>query len=263
MLSASILRYAKHIRNRTFLSNSVIRKFFTSTGISSLKDIKATVRLCTVKSNYTVVGSFRHRYSTVNLTDENEDGDEEIKTRKGQLFVQRENDFNHSVLENNPAYSRTVFKFNEEEFKKKYDTSEEEFNNVISRLDWSNVTPDETFKCFIKAGVYVSKHLKVPLSDSRFKHLSDGFVSKCKHLTDDQLIESLISLSVWPESESVLEINFLNVWKTLDAQLLERYINWNIEKRLYVIDVWYKLKLTRLSEFVFLVTMRLSRKILK
>lgn len=261
MLSSSILRCAKHIKNRTFQASSVLRKFVAGSG--SFKDIKTTVRLCRLKSNYKVTGSFKHSYSAVNLNEENDDVEEEIKTKKGKLFSQKENDFNHSVLERNPAYSRTLLKFSEEEFKKKYVMSDEEFNNIISRLDWSCVTPNETFESFVKAGVYASRHLNVPLSDSRFKHLSDGFVSKCKHLTDDQLIESLISLSVWPESESVLEENFLKVWKALDAQLLERSTKWDIEKRLYVIDVWYKLKLTRLSEFVFLVTMKLSRRILR
>lgn len=264
MLPLSILTCTKYVRNRTFQTNIVLRKFLSCSG--SIKNVKAIVRLCTFKSNYRILGSVRHSYSTVNVEDEDKNENERIeesKIKKGIKYLQIENDFNHSVLEKNPAYSHTVLKFNKEEFKKNYDTSEEEFNNIIRRLEWDSVTPDETFKSFIKAGVYASRHLNVPLTDNRFKHLSDGFVSKCKHLTDDQLIESLISLSVWPQPESVIEENFFKVWKALDALLLERYRPWNHSKRLYVIDVWYNLKLTRLSEFVFLVTMRLSRHTLK
>lgn len=261
MLSLRVFRCVKYIKNRKLQTSSVLRKCHCSS--SSLRHVETKVRLCTLKSKYNVEGSVRHIYSTVILNNDNEVFEEETKSKKGKMFSQVENDFNHSVLERNPAYSHTVLKFDEQEFKKKYATSEEDFNNIISRIDWGSVTPDETLMSFIKAGVYTATHLNVPLSDSRFKNLSQGFVSKCKDLTDDQLVESLLSLSVWPQSESVMEENFLHVWKAIDAQLLERYYNWDINKRLYIIDVWYNLKLTRLSEFVFLVTMRLSRKVLK
>lgn len=268
MLSLRVFRCVKNIKNRTLQTSSVLRKCL-STQSNSPRHVETKVRLCTLKSKYNVEGSVRHIYSAVILNNDHEEFDKEeeeeveTKSKKGKLFSQVENDFNHSVLERNPAYSNTVLKFDKEEFKKNYATSEEEFNNIVSRIDWASVTPDETFISFVKAGVYAAERLHVPLSDSRFKHLSEGFVTKCKHLTDDQLIESLLALSVWPPSESVLEENFLKVWKAIDATLLEKYYDWDINKRLYVIDVWYNLKLTRLSEFVFLVTMRLSRKILK
>lgn len=185
-------------------------------------------------------------------------------TEKGKLFFETENEFFHDVLKSKERYKKCMFFSDNNYFEQaEFDINEQEFNDIVNKEDWSCVTVENIVESFIKATVYSRKHLKLPISDELFKNLCIGLVQVSCKLNDEQLFNSLKSLLLWTPCDAVKADNFLNVWKALDKTCYLRIVQraWDIDTCLYVMDLWYALKLTRLSEFVYKGQIKLSRKV--
>uniref|UniRef100_A0A1B6F893 RAP domain-containing protein n=1 Tax=Cuerna arida TaxID=1464854 RepID=A0A1B6F893_9HEMI len=174
-------------------------------------------------------------------------------------FVESESELHHQVLENLSAYSGTIFKL-DTNFIERYTITDKEFENIVGVADWKNKSAYNVVVSFISLAVYSSSKLKVTVDDERFDKLVSEFVQKCSQFTEDQLIDSLVAVQFWPLSEHVKTHNYLQIWKALDHVCHDRYLDWTVDKMLFMMDLWYNIKLIRLSSFVYKGLNKISRK---
>lgn len=196
--------------------------------------------------------------TTIGLSLPFQDGNEE-QGSKGKVFTENESTFHHQVLEKSSSYSSTIFK-SSPDFSDKYMLSEEEFGNLLSTSDWDSKSPYHIAVAFVSFGVCSSHYLNVSIDDHRFNKLVDAFENKCSSFTDDQVMDCLIAIQSWPQSDHVKAGNFLKVWKALDKLCHGRLFDWSHDKILFVMDLWYKIRLIRLNNFTYHGLNKISRR---
>lgn len=178
---------------------------------------------------------------------------------KGIIFSETEASFHHKVLEESSAYSSTIFKSNPN-FTDRYSLSEEEFSNLLSTSDWESKSPSHIAAAFASCGLCSASYLNVSMDDHRFNKLVDAFESKCSSFTDDEMMDCLIAIKFWPKSDNVKAENYSRVWKALDNLCFERLLDWSHDKILFVMDLWYQIRLIRLSNFTYHGLKKISRR---
>lgn len=190
-----------------------------------------------------------------------DDETDEEQDLKGAIFSEKEAPFHHKVLEDSSAYSSTIFKSNTN-FTDRYSLSEEEFSNLLSTSDWESKTPSQIAVAFVSCGLCSANYLNVSMDDHRFDKLVDAFESKCtcSSFTDDEVMDCLIAIKYWPQSDHVKAENFLRVWKALDNFCFGRMMDWSHDKILFVMDLWYQIRLLRLSNFTYHGLKKISRR---
>ncbi|XP_075212398.1 FAST kinase domain-containing protein 5, mitochondrial [Lycorma delicatula] len=243
----TVLKYATDLQFMQFrLFCSRERNFIAPSTVLSFNLTKNTRDLCSQSflSDFKKCEECFRLFSTI----VHPNVDEDSTSNKGKIYFELENEVFHNYFENNQNYSETIHRSNTKI--DGYDVTEEQFKSIIDKDCWTGETVDDYFTSFVKAAKYSSSKNFKPISDPVFKHLCDAFPSMSSYFTDDQLIKSFICLQNWPEAPGVREENFLKVWKSLDSVCVMRITNWNYKKLLYMMDLWYSLKLTRLSLFV-------------
>lgn len=207
---------------------------------------KETRRLCSQSfvMKYKVFDETCKQFSTLAQSDVMEE--QTSSTKAGKRFFEWENEHFHSYLENNKNYCETIHKNNTTI---DIDVTEEEIKRILDKDCWIKEDVQVYYESFVKAAKYSTKS-SLCISDPVFKKLCDAFQSKCNYFSDDQLVNIFVCLQNWPGSPNVRDENFLKVWKMLDSVCLLRRMSWNYKRTLYMIDLWYSLKLTRLSLFV-------------
>lgn len=185
--------------------------------------------------------------------------DQQSETVKGRKYPESESVHHHKVLEESDVYANTLFK-QDSNFIERYKLSHEEFKDLINIKDWDSKTPHQIATAFVSFGIYSNSYLKLTMDDEKFDGLTMAFVNKCSQFTDDQLIDCMTAVQIWPESNHVKEKNYLKIWKSLDNVCLQKFLDWTVDKILYMMDLWYHMKLARLSGFVYKGLNKVSRK---
>lgn len=200
-----------------------------------------------LQSHHNCFSNFNQVYRKLSVAIEPDISSSQTTNGKGKIHTELENDVFHDYMENNPNYCETVHKSNAE---LDYSVSDEEFSNIVKRESWTEETADNYFMCFAKVACYCHSKSLQSIADPTFSSLCAAFPFKCIHFSDEQLIKCFVCLKNWPEAPGVKDKNFLTVWKALDGACVMKRSDWNLKTTLYMIDLWYSLKLTRLSEFV-------------
>lgn len=203
--------------------------------------------------------SYKSEPGTSFSSSPHDDETQEDPYEKGIIFSQREAPFHHNVLEESSAYSSTIFK-SDPNFSDRYILSEEEFSNLLSTSDWESKSPSHIAAAFASCGLCSANYLNVSMDDHRFDKLVDAFESKCLSFTDDEMMDCLIAIKFWPKSDNVKAENFLRVWKALDNLCFERILDWSHDKILFVMDLWYQIRLIRLCNFSYHGIKKISRR---
>lgn len=181
-----------------------------------------------------------------------------------KLFVDNENRYAHRILQSYDHYHvvRRV-----EQQSGTTDTTEDEAAATIDQQlaitrDWTTVTGAELVALLQHITMYCSRH-SVCISDDRFDRFVDVFCAQCFHLSDAELLASLLHLAHLPETPSLNTKNFLELWSVLDDTCCERIANWPIGQILLTCDHWYLLNLGKVNKFNWNAAKKLGRKIRK
>lgn len=177
----------------------------------------------------------------------------------GKIFKENEAEFHHKIMEDCPSYSSTIFK-QDPQFTKKYQLKDNEFCDLVDGKNWKDKPASTLAMAFASLGVYSNLVSQMTLEDERLDLFVCAFLKKCPLFSDEELMDCLIALQHWAPANSVRDEQFLNVWKALDQVCHNRYIDWSHDKVLYVVDLWYQIRLTRLSIFVFKALKKISNK---
>ncbi|KAG5883757.1 hypothetical protein JTB14_023178 [Gonioctena quinquepunctata] len=137
-------------------------------------------------------------------------------------------------------------------------TTLEEFNETLSR-DWKGCSASEIVNAFTNTKNFC-KSKNIALSDNRFDNLVDGLINNCEQLNDEELVNLLYCISEFPSCESYEAHNFHDIWSCLDDICCWKVTNWNIDKCLVIANAWYKMKLGRICDFIFILIDRLTKK---
>lgn len=175
------------------------------------------------------------------------------------LSHHKENSFSHQILESKPKFNVVSFSKTIDDLLRSND--DHDVIQMCSDPNLKNLSTKDFLNVFKIASVDAATKTLKPISDVMFNNLSDALVSKVHEFSDEDLISALLYLSLWPMTESTRSNNFNKIWKALDDRCCERKKDWSFNKILYFIDLWYLLKLTRASNFVFYSILILHKKI--
>lgn len=245
------LFYARHSKEIKASNNCVFGADFKTEKCNNRLNLKRNI------STIEVLQTYSKPKKVLESIDDQEIGG--TKSRPKQ-YIEYEAGYHHNVMENSSAYCNTVYK-TDPRFMEIYRLSDVEFKELTTgRRDWMSESPHRVNEAFISLGIYSASNLSITMDDERFNDLICALVDKCSAFTDDQLIDCLIAIQIWPPSDHVKTEHFLKVWKILDKVCVARQFDWSIDKMLYIMDLWYCMKLVRLSDFVFKGLLRMSKR---
>ncbi|XP_017774452.1 PREDICTED: FAST kinase domain-containing protein 5, mitochondrial [Nicrophorus vespilloides] len=179
-------------------------------------------------------------------------------TQNAKLFLDRENMHAYKVIEHKSAYGQVNL---QDLFLRTGTTeinSELEMNVMLSQ-DWRIQTATDIVRAF-RIALPVCIENNINLSDTRFNNLTDGLLDNVEKITDEELIEMLDLLALYPETESFKSHNYHDIWSALDDVCCWRLSSWDKENVFPIADRWYKLNLGKLCDFIYEVLEKLSRK---
>lgn len=171
------------------------------------------------------------------------------------LFLDHENINAHSLMANDPAYSDTIVNTNVQEdwpF-----VTDKQFHALITQ-DFSLKTPNEICDDFQKISVY-SMGKEFNIIDTVFDGFRNKLIAILPDVTDDQLMRILKLIPLWKTKNAKNPV-FYQLWSQCDKQCMERYKKWSLNKMLLFMDCWYLMKLSRMSNFVWLGVRKLAYK---
>ncbi|RZF38010.1 hypothetical protein LSTR_LSTR006409 [Laodelphax striatellus] len=174
-----------------------------------------------------------------------------------KLFQEIENESFHEYMSNNDNYKNTIHQYG-----KKTDEliSKDEFERIIAVEKWDDKSVDEFYSSFVKVANYASNVLHEPISNSKYTALSLGLKNHCERFRLEQLIGILECLRFWPETQGTKAPNFKLAIQSLDHACMFRRQEWDTDTALKIIDLWFGLRLMKLSTFVKKVIGRLIEK---
>lgn len=115
-----------------------------------------------------------------------------------------------------------------------------------------------------KSGYLLMKYLKSVLQSNTsvirsesVTELTKQLQSKLKDLSDEQLINLLKILNIWPNKDS--DQRFFDLCKAIDVEALQRSRAWGYNTILLVMDHFYRLQVMRYSDFLWQSMKRLWR----
>ncbi|CAG9815090.1 unnamed protein product [Phaedon cochleariae] len=173
----------------------------------------------------------------------------DMKTSK--LFATHENSFAFNVITKHNL-NKLQYKVSEEVF------TLQAFNNLLDR-NWRECAAEDIMNAFENVRKYCIVN-NIPLSDMRFNKLVDGLMDNCEKLSDENLISLLGCISEYPLCENFDAHNFHDIWSCLDDICCWKMVNWDIDKCFIVANIWYKMNLGKLCDFIFILIDRLSKK---
>lgn len=137
--------------------------------------------------------------------------------------------------------------------------SDEEFNSICSESNWPNKNNAELTNSFKNLAIYC-KSKEVVISDTRLDHIVDAVCYRCFNFSDDELENVLYYLGAFPETATINDRNFLELWSAFDDACVARLSNWDIDKLLEIADLWYRLHLSKTINFTFYMLRKIERK---
>ncbi|KAK8386176.1 hypothetical protein O3P69_010711 [Scylla paramamosain] len=171
-------------------------------------------------------------------------------------FNDTENEHAHAVLRSLPAYHATTVA--------KEETSGSTFYHqyTFPPLDseWARCSADEVANRFI-ATSQECRYRPMDLEDRKHSELCSALVRNLRQLSDNQLLQVLSALSLWPPTNATTTPNFVALWNALDQACTERINRWDMTRMFLVADHWYALRLSRISMYNIQMTKLLGRKV--
>ncbi|CAH0548539.1 unnamed protein product [Brassicogethes aeneus] len=203
----------------------VVHKF---RGLNRVPNYKNNNILCKSRCNNVFNTTFRGLYVTSHL--------------KAKLFVETENLYAYGLL-NSKLYDNTEIKV------EKNVKTFEEFNESLSkpyRTSSANIIVN-TFK---NVKDFCVKN-NITLSDNRFDNLVDGLMDQCENLSTSELYDLLMTISEMPQCESYSNHNYHDVWSCLDDVCIWKMKDWDVPTMFKFGDIWFKMNLGKLCEYIF------------
>ncbi|CAH1953484.1 unnamed protein product [Acanthoscelides obtectus] len=134
----------------------------------------------------------------------------------------------------------------------------EEFESTLDKC-WRDATATEIVEAIKSVKKYCIKN-NITIEDTRFDKLVDGLMDHCEELTYVELVELLECLSELPLAHGYDTHNFHDVWSCLDDISCWQMLEWNVDQSFTVANLWFKLRLGRLCDYIFLLLDRLAKK---
>lgn len=168
---------------------------------------------------------------------------------QAKIFVENENQYMYTLLPN------TVY---QTEKPSKTINTLEKFNETMQKY-YRKSPIDEIVDTFLNVKQFCINN-NINISDKRFDNLVDGLMDQCQDLTDQQLYDLLTTLTELPPCDGYDSHNFHDVWSCLDDFCIWRLQNWDIKTMFKYADLWYKLNLGRISDYLYEVIDILPKK---
>lgn len=170
-------------------------------------------------------------------------------------FLDNENINLHNTMINDPAYNGTVINpYTPEDLPT---VTDKQFHDLISR-DFNSRTSDEIYNDFLHISSYVVGK-DCNLLDSEFDGLRNNLIAVLPNVTDDQLMSIFKLIPLWRQNNKNDPI-YYKLWSQFDKQCVERHKKWSLNKLLLCMDHWYIMRLSKLSNFVWVGIRKLGRK---
>ncbi|VEN62148.1 unnamed protein product [Callosobruchus maculatus] len=134
----------------------------------------------------------------------------------------------------------------------------EEFETIMDK-NWREATASEIVKAFKSVKKYC-KNNSITVEDLRFDKLVDGLMDHCEKLTYVEVVELLECLSALPLPNGYDAHNFHDIWSCLDDICCWQMVEWTVEQSFTIANLWYRLNLGRLCDYIFLLLDRLTKK---
>ncbi|XP_058793809.1 uncharacterized protein LOC131665740 [Phymastichus coffea] len=156
------------------------------------------------------------------------------------------------LLESSEAYSNSVpkpMKFNESLV---VDNLEE----LLSQ-SWISMSNSDIIDNFERLSHYAFKH-KETIEDEKFHGVLEVLKSQFINFSDSDIRHVFKCLQLWniDKTGSV----FTDLWKTFEIEIIKRYSNWTIDEILFTSHLYYKLKISRGSEYTWHSLKKIARK---
>ncbi|XP_001948198.2 FAST kinase domain-containing protein 5, mitochondrial [Acyrthosiphon pisum] len=168
-----------------------------------------------------------------------------------------ENHNAHNVMVNDPGYRATVVNPAARAVNWPTAITPQQFHALIGQ-DFSIRTADEVCNDFTAISSYAGGR-DYRLADSVYDGLRDRLVAVLPQMTDEQLLSVLVLIPLW-DTKDAKDPAYLRLWSEFDRQCIERHRRWTLNKLLLFMDHWYFMKLSRLSNFVWMGVRKLARK---
>ncbi|XP_019872649.1 FAST kinase domain-containing protein 5, mitochondrial [Aethina tumida] len=168
---------------------------------------------------------------------------------QAKIFVENENQYMYTLLPN------TVY---QTEKPSETINTLENFNETMQK-HYRKSPIDEIVDTFLNVKQFCIDN-NINISDKRFDNLVDGLMDQCQDLTDQQLYDLLTTLTELPPCDGYDSHNFHDVWSCLDDFCIWRLQNWDIKTMFKYADLWYKLNLGRISDYLYEVIDILPKK---
>nr|CAI5843552.1 unnamed protein product [Callosobruchus analis] len=133
-----------------------------------------------------------------------------------------------------------------------------EFECILNK-NYRKATASEIVKAFKGVKKYCIDN-GITIEDLRFDKMVDGLMDHCEKLTYVELVELLEYLSELPLACGHDAHNFHDIWSCLDDICCWQMVEWSVDQSFTIANLWYKLNLARLCDYIFLLLERLSKK---
>lgn len=171
--------------------------------------------------------------------------------------VNTENYNAHNVMVKDPAYRATIVNPDSSAINRPTAITAQQFHALISQ-DFSVKTADELYKDFTAISLY-AKGKDYRLADTVYDGLRNRLISVLPQMTDEQLSSMLALIPLW-DTKNAKDPIYHRLWSEFDRQCIERHRRWTLNKLLLFMDHWYLMRLSRLSNFVWIGVRKLARK---
>lgn len=185
------------------------------------------------------------------------------RTLSAKLFVDNENRYAHSILQNNDRY-HVVRNQKSRNESLEFDTvpAATDAFAFLDTVNWSTLNAIDIVAHFDRIAQLCGRH-QLCISNERFDAFVDAFCGHCFRLSDDQLLAALNALAHIPQTPSLNTRNFLELWSVLDDACVERILGWTVPQILLACDHWYLLHLGKVNQFNWHAAKKLGRKVRK
>lgn len=174
-----------------------------------------------------------------------------------RTHVNVENHNAHNVMVNDPGYRSTVVNPAAGAVNWPTAITAQQFHALISQ-DFSVKTADEVFNDFTAISSY-ARGRDYRLADTVYDGLRDRLVAVLTQMTDQQLLSLFALIPLW-DTKDAKDPAYHRLWSEFDRQCIDRHRRWTLNKLLLFMDHWYLMRLSRLSNFVWIGVRKLARK---
>jgi len=168
-----------------------------------------------------------------------------------------ENHNAHNVMVNDPGYYATVVNPAARAVNWPTAITDQQFHALIGQ-DFSVRTANEMFNDFTAISSYAAGR-NCRLADTVYGGLRDRLVAVLPQMTDQQLLSVFTLIPLW-DTKDAKDPAYHRLWSEFDRQCIERHKRWTLNKLLLFMDHWYLMRLSRLSNFVWIGVRKLARK---